>query len=69
MMNKHAGAQLLKFAGDPPVDVKFGSDLYIQCTSVTPEPDRARPMFNSPDVPAAVRAYYENRLVLSQDVS
>lgn len=66
MINKHAGAQLLKSAGEPPVDIKFGTDLYIQCTAVTPEPDRSRPIFNSPDVPPAVRAYYENRCVKVQ---
>jgi dedicator of cytokinesis protein 3 len=61
MLNKHPGAQLLKTMGDPPVDVRFGNDEYIQCTSVTPEPNRSLPVFNNPDVPQAVRAYHEHR--------
>ncbi|KAL0580339.1 Deoxycytidine kinase 1 [Marasmius crinis-equi] len=60
MLNKHPGAQLLKTTGDPPVDIRFGSDQYIQCTAVTPEPDRHLPVFTNPDVPQAVRAYYEH---------
>ncbi|KAF5386256.1 hypothetical protein D9615_002431 [Tricholomella constricta] len=40
MLNKHTGAQLLKTLGDPPVDIRFGNEQYIQCTAVTPEPDR-----------------------------
>ncbi|KAG6829556.1 hypothetical protein H0H92_004225 [Tricholoma furcatifolium] len=61
MLNKHTGAQLLKALGDPPVDIRFGTDQWIQCTAVTPEPDRTRPIFTNADVPLAVRAYYEHR--------
>jgi len=61
MLNKHPGAQLLKAAGEPPVDIRFGEDQYIQCTAVTPEPDRDQLVFNNPDVPLAVRTYYEHR--------
>lgn len=64
MLNKHPGAQLLKTMGDPPVDIRFGNDQYIQCTAVTPEPNRTLPIFTSPDVPLAVRTYYEHRCVV-----
>lgn len=47
--------------GDPPVDIKFGTDQYIQCTAVTPEPDKSLSIFTNPDVPTAVRTYYEHR--------
>ncbi|KAJ7594838.1 C2 domain in Dock180 and Zizimin proteins-domain-containing protein [Mycena floridula] len=60
MLNKHPGAQLLKTMGDPPVDIRFGTDQYIQCTAVTPEPNRDLPIFTSPDVPLAVKTYYEH---------
>ncbi|RDX50021.1 cytoplasmic protein [Lentinus brumalis] len=60
MLNKHPGAQLLKTMGDPPVDIRFGNDQYIQCTAVTPEPRRDSAIFNNPDVPPQVRAYYEH---------
>ncbi|KAG6908384.1 hypothetical protein DXG01_004813 [Tephrocybe rancida] len=60
MLNKHTGAQLLKTLGDPPVDIRFGTEQWIQCTAVTPEPDRARPIFTNADVPLAVRTYYEH---------
>ncbi|KAJ2936556.1 hypothetical protein H1R20_g537, partial [Candolleomyces eurysporus] len=60
MLNKHPGAQLYKGVGEPPVDIRFGSDRYIQCTAVTPEPNRELPIFTNPDVPLAVRTYYEH---------
>ncbi|KAJ3793565.1 hypothetical protein GGU11DRAFT_850156, partial [Lentinula aff. detonsa] len=60
MLNKHPGAQLLKIVGDPPVDIRYGSEQYIQCTAVNPEPDRTSPIFTNPDVPLAVRTYYEH---------
>ncbi|TFK44595.1 cytoplasmic protein [Crucibulum laeve] len=63
MLNKHPGAQLLKTAGDPPVDIRFGNDQYIQCTAVTPEPDRTLPIFTNPDVPLPVRTYYEHSAI------
>jgi dedicator of cytokinesis protein 3 len=61
MLSKHRGAQLLKTPGEPPVDIRFGHDQYIQCTAVTPEPNRALPIFTNPDVPLPVRTYYEHR--------
>lgn len=61
MLNKHSGAQLLKVVGDPPVDIRFGNQQFIQCTSVIPEPNREAPVFANPDVPVAVRSYYEHR--------
>lgn len=63
MLNKHTGAQLLKTLGDPPVDIRFGNEQYIQCTAVTPEPDRTRPIFTNPDVPLPVRNYYEHSAI------
>ena len=64
MINKHPGAQLLKSTNEPDEDIRLGSALYIQCTQVTPEPDRTLPTFTNPDVPPAVRAYYEHRCVV-----
>ncbi|KAI0063692.1 hypothetical protein BV25DRAFT_405860 [Artomyces pyxidatus] len=63
MLAKHAGAQLLRTLGDPPVDIRFGSDQYIQCSAVTPEPNQALPIFTNPDVPLAVRTYYEHSAI------
>jgi len=63
MLSKHPGAQLLKTMGDPPVDIRFGNDQYIQCTAVTPEPNRELPVFSNPDVPLAVRTYYEHSAI------
>lgn len=63
MLNKHSGAQLLKVSGDPPVDIRFGNDQYIQCIAVTPEPNRTLPIFTNPDVPLAVRTYYEHSAI------
>ncbi|KAH8119460.1 cytoplasmic protein [Phellopilus nigrolimitatus] len=63
MLNKHPGSQLLRTMGDPPVDIRFGTDQYIQCTAVSPEPDKSLPIFNNPDVPSAVRAYYEHSAI------
>ncbi|KAF9007971.1 cytoplasmic protein [Cyathus striatus] len=63
MLSKHPGAQLLKTPSDPPVDIRFGSDQYIQCTAVTPEPDRSLPIFTNPDVPLPVRTYYEHSAI------
>ncbi|KAJ7209531.1 C2 domain in Dock180 and Zizimin proteins-domain-containing protein [Mycena pura] len=63
MLSKHPGAQLLKTPGDPPVDIRFGNDQYIQCTAVTPEPNRSLPIFTNPDVPLPVRTYYEHSAI------
>jgi hypothetical protein len=61
LLNKHPGAQLLKT--DPTADQRFGNDQYIQCTAVTPEPDRSLSIFTSPDVPLAIRNYYEHSAI------
>ena len=61
MLSKHRGSQLLKTPGDPPVDVRFGTDQYIQVTAVSAEPNRSLPIFTCPDVPPAIRSYYEHR--------
>ncbi|KAL0956056.1 hypothetical protein HGRIS_002226 [Hohenbuehelia grisea] len=63
MLNKHPGAHLLKTMGDPAVDIRYGSDQYIQCTAVTPEPNRSLPIFTNPDVPLSVRTYYEHSAI------
>ncbi|THH28531.1 hypothetical protein EUX98_g5658 [Antrodiella citrinella] len=63
MLNKHPGAQLLKAIGDPPVDIRFGSDQYIQCTAVTPEPNRELAIFTNPDAPPQIRSYYEHSAI------
>ncbi|EIW83239.1 cytoplasmic protein [Coniophora puteana RWD-64-598 SS2] len=63
MLGKHPGAQLLKTIGDPPPDIRFGHDQYLQCTAVVPEPDRTLPIFTSPDVPLAIRNYYEHSAI------
>ncbi|KAF4598371.1 hypothetical protein EYR38_006773 [Pleurotus pulmonarius] len=63
MLNKHPGAQLLKTMGDPPVDIRFGNDQYIQCTAVAPEPNRSLQIFTNPDVPLSVRTYYEHSAI------
>jgi len=67
MISKHAGAQLLKSNIEPSEEIKFGTALYIQCVQVTPEPDRSLPIFTNPDVPPAVRTYYEHRSVVNRD--
>jgi dedicator of cytokinesis protein 3 len=61
MLNKHPGARLLKGAGDPPPDIRFGNDQYIQCVTVLPEPNRDHPVFGSVDVPCQVKAYFEHK--------
>jgi dedicator of cytokinesis protein 3 len=61
MLNKHTGAQLLRIVGDPPVDIRFGSDQFIQCAAIAPEPNRQLAIFTNPDVPLPVRTYYEHR--------
>ena len=63
MLNKHPGSQLLRTMGDPSADIRFGADQYIQCTAVVPEPERGLAVFTNPDVPSAVRNYYEHRCV------
>ncbi|KAF8629268.1 hypothetical protein AX17_005847 [Amanita inopinata Kibby_2008] len=60
MLSKHPGAQLLKTASDPSVDIRFGHDQYIHCTAVTPVPDHNLPIFSNPDVPLSIRTYYEH---------
>ncbi|KAG8760434.1 hypothetical protein FRC14_003131 [Serendipita sp. 396] len=63
MISKHPGAQLIKNSTEPSEEIRFGTVLYIQCTQVTPEPDRSLPIFTNPDVPAAVRTYYEHSAI------
>ncbi|KAF7315306.1 hypothetical protein MIND_00045100 [Mycena indigotica] len=63
MLSKHPGAQLLKTPGEPSVDIRFGHDQYIQCTAVTPEPNRSLPVFTNPDAPVPVKTYYEHSAI------
>ncbi|CAE6455016.1 unnamed protein product [Rhizoctonia solani] len=58
MLNK--ATTLLRTTTEPPDEVRFGTAQYIQCTAVTPEPDRTLPVFTNPDVPIAIRTYYEH---------
>ncbi|CAE6510579.1 unnamed protein product [Rhizoctonia solani] len=60
MLNKHPEATLLRTTTEPPDEIRFGTAQYIQCTAVTPEPDRTLPVFTNPDVPIAIRTYYEH---------
>jgi dedicator of cytokinesis protein 3 len=61
MLQKHPDAQILKGAGDPPPDVRFGSAQYIQILGVKPEPNKDLPIFSNPNVPVQVKAYYEHK--------
>lgn len=61
MLNKHPEARLLKSAGEPSDEIRNSPYQYIQCMSVTPEPDRSLSIFANPDVPESVRKYYEHR--------
>jgi dedicator of cytokinesis protein 3 len=65
MLNKHAGTQLLKGAGDPPPDIRFGNDQYIQIVGVTPEPNRDLPIFSNPNASTQIKAYYEHKCVFT----
>ncbi|EJU03981.1 hypothetical protein DACRYDRAFT_105054 [Dacryopinax primogenitus] len=60
MLNKHPVAQLLKPNVTPNEEIMYGSEQFIQCAVVVPEPDRSHVVFLNPDVPAAVRNYYEH---------
>jgi len=59
MQNKHPNATLVKSSAPVTDDVQFSDGQYLQITAVTPEPDRTTAVFTNPDVPSAVRAYYE----------
>ncbi|ELU37716.1 cytoplasmic protein [Rhizoctonia solani AG-1 IA] len=56
----HPEATLLRTTTEPPDEIRFGTAQYIQCTAVTPEPDRTLPVFTNPDVPIAIRTYYDS---------
>lgn len=60
MLNKHPGAQLLKTSMIPGDEVQYGDGQYLQITGVTPDLDQQSPIFTNPDVPQAVRSYYEH---------
>ncbi|KAF8745721.1 hypothetical protein RHS02_01051, partial [Rhizoctonia solani] len=51
MLNKHPEATLLRTTTEPPDEIRFGTAQYIQCTAVTPEPDRTLPVFTRRFVP------------------
>ncbi|KIO32188.1 hypothetical protein M407DRAFT_67006 [Tulasnella calospora MUT 4182] len=63
MLNKHPEARLLKSAGEPSDEIRSSPYQYIQCMSVTPEPDRTLSIFTNPDVPESVRKYYEHSAI------
>ncbi|KAG9050696.1 hypothetical protein FS837_003034 [Tulasnella sp. UAMH 9824] len=63
MLNKHPEARLLKNAGEPSEEIRSSQFQYIQCMSVTPEPDRTLSIFTNPDVPESVRKYYEHSAI------
>ncbi|KAG8934388.1 hypothetical protein FRC01_003345 [Tulasnella sp. 417] len=63
MLNKHPEARLLKTVGEPSDEIRSSSFQYIQCMSVTPEPDRSLSIFTNPDVPESVRKYYEHSAI------
>ncbi|KZT07842.1 uncharacterized protein LAESUDRAFT_713185 [Laetiporus sulphureus 93-53] len=54
---------LLKPMGDLPVDIHFGTDQYIQYTTVTPGPGQDLPIFTNPDVSSQIRAYHEHSAI------
>ncbi|KAF8750883.1 hypothetical protein RHS01_08877 [Rhizoctonia solani] len=47
----HPEATLLRTTTEPPDEIRFGTAQYIQCTAVTPEPDRTLPVFTRRFVP------------------
>ncbi|KZV88707.1 cytoplasmic protein [Exidia glandulosa HHB12029] len=69
MLAKHPGAQLLKSGMEPSEELRQGSAQWIQCMAVTPEPDRTLPIFTQPDVPSAVRTYYEHCAINTFSIS
>jgi dedicator of cytokinesis protein 3 len=60
MQNKHPGATLLKTSAAPSEEIQFSDGQFLQITSVSPEPDKTTAIFTNPNVPKAVRAYYQN---------
>lgn len=63
LLSKYAGATLLKTSSIPDDETQNGDVKLIQITSVTPEPDLETPFFLNPEVPHAVRQYYEHNEV------
>lgn len=57
MMNKHPAAHLIKTSALPTDDVRFGEGQHIQITAVQPEIELE--LLQNEEVPASVRAYYE----------
>ncbi|KAK4698793.1 hypothetical protein P7C70_g7476, partial [Phenoliferia sp. Uapishka_3] len=60
MLNKHPQAQLLKTSAIPSEEVYSADAQLIQITPVAGETDSESPIFSKPDVPQAVKAYYEH---------
>lgn len=60
MLNKHPGAQLLKTSAIPPEEIYSADAQLLQITSVACEPDPESPIFSNPNVPKAVKAYYQH---------
>jgi dedicator of cytokinesis protein 3 len=60
MLDRHPAALLLKSSSIPQDDIQFSEAPYLQVTGVNPDPDRpSSTIFTNPDVPSAVRQYYE----------
>ncbi|KAH8918163.1 hypothetical protein BT69DRAFT_1354118 [Atractiella rhizophila] len=60
LQNKHPNAQLLKTNTLPPEEVQYADGQFLQITSVNPEPDYTSPIFQSAEVPQAIKTYYEH---------
>ncbi|KAM0753228.1 hypothetical protein T439DRAFT_342381 [Meredithblackwellia eburnea MCA 4105] len=60
MLNKHPGAQLLKTSTIPSEEVYAADIQLLQITAVGCETDLQSPIFTNPEVPPAVRLYYQH---------
>lgn len=64
MLQKHPAAELLQSPEEPNDTIKYGSQPYVHCLPVTPEPDKTSPIFTNLNVPPQIRAYYEHKSVI-----
>jgi len=67
MLNKHSEARLLR--GSTEAEMDDPQAQYINIIPVEAEPDRESPIFTNPDVPSAVRKYYEHSYVFFDSLS
>jgi hypothetical protein len=61
LLQKHTTAEILQTADEPSDLLKFGSQPYIHCTPVTPEPERTSHIFTNINVHPSIRGYYEHK--------